>query len=90
MVERVMTTAASQVGIDLNAVATNTWQAAPLQYIPGCVSRAACLAWVPACWRLPAWVPARIEQPAAHPVPPTYPPFANPPRSTLPVQAGPP
>jgi hypothetical protein len=35
MVERVMTTAASQVGIDLNAVATNTWQAAPLQYIPG-------------------------------------------------------
>ncbi|PRW45415.1 transcription elongation factor SPT6 isoform A [Chlorella sorokiniana] len=35
MVERVMTTATSQVGIDLNAVASCAWLSTPLQFVPG-------------------------------------------------------
>ncbi|EFN54675.1 hypothetical protein CHLNCDRAFT_58171 [Chlorella variabilis] len=35
MVERVMVSAASQVGVDLNQVASSAWLAAPLQFVPG-------------------------------------------------------
>lgn len=35
MVERVMSTAASQVGVDLNAAASTPWLAATLQFVPG-------------------------------------------------------
>ncbi|PSC69358.1 transcription elongation factor SPT6 [Micractinium conductrix] len=35
MVERVLCTAASQVGVDLNGVAASSWLAAPLQFVPG-------------------------------------------------------
>lgn len=35
MVERVMTSATSQVGVDINAAAANAWLAPPLQFVPG-------------------------------------------------------
>jgi hypothetical protein len=35
MVERVMVSATSQAGVDLNAVAASTWLSAPLQFVPG-------------------------------------------------------
>ena len=37
LVENVMTTVVSQTGVDLNAVATSTWQQSMLQFVPGCV-----------------------------------------------------
>lgn len=36
MVERIMVTATSHVGADLNAAAASTWLSAPLQFAPGC------------------------------------------------------
>lgn len=35
VVERVLSTAVAQVGVDLNAVAANPWLQAPLQFVPG-------------------------------------------------------
>ncbi|KAL4447813.1 hypothetical protein ABPG75_005032 [Micractinium tetrahymenae] len=35
MVERMLVTATSQVGVDLNAVVSSTWQSATLQFTPG-------------------------------------------------------
>lgn len=34
-VERTLVSAASQVGVDLNAAAVSTWLSAPLQFVPG-------------------------------------------------------
>lgn len=35
VVERVLSTAVAQAGVDLNAVASNAWMQAPLQFVPG-------------------------------------------------------
>jgi transcription elongation factor SPT6 len=35
VVERVLSTAVAQVGVDLNAVAATAWLQAPLQFVPG-------------------------------------------------------
>ena len=37
LVENVLSTAVSQTGVDLNAVAASTWQQATLQFVPGWV-----------------------------------------------------
>ncbi|KAL4442498.1 hypothetical protein ABPG77_005082 [Micractinium sp. CCAP 211/92] len=41
VVERVLVTATSQVGVDLNAVVSSTWQSASLQFAPGLGARKA-------------------------------------------------
>lgn len=35
LVERTLVAATSQVGVDLNAVVSSTWQSASLQFAPG-------------------------------------------------------